>query len=324
MFRQSLLIAVLACPALAGTPCHVVIMSGQSNMVGDEGLDQLVYNGHDFSLPQADVLEDYNIDLVEKAAGWGPLKPHTEVPNTTYGCELTFGRDLTDDGPGVQVAIIKVAVGGSNLASRWSPDNHGDLYDNLIDQVTRSMNELVGLGYDPVITGFAWWQGDADLWVPEWTYAYEANLTYLVQSIRADLSAPDMHALIVQTPIGQNKPADLVAVMRQAKTDFVANDAHASLIQTDDLTFRDNGIHIDGTGRLIVGERLAAAYIADSVFGAPCPADLDGNGMLDLDDVGLFAAAFTSGNLAADLSGDGVLNLDDVNSFAAIFAAGCP
>lgn len=325
MVRPLFILTLLAPAALAGTPCHVVIMSGQSNMVGDEGLSELVHSGFDFSQPQAGVLEDYNIDLVEKAAGWGPLRPHTEVPNTTYGCELTFGRDLTDDGPGVQVAIVKVAVGGSNLASRWDPDNQGDLYDNMIDQVTRSMNELSGLGYDPTVTAFAWWQGDADLWVEEWTHAYGDNLAYLVQSVRTDLGAPDMHALIVQTPINQNKPANLVAVQRQAKADFVAADPHASLINADDLSFRDNGIHIDGTGRLIVGERMAAAYIADSVFGgAPCLGDLNNDGTLNLDDISEFTTAFLARQPPADLDGNGIHNLDDLSAFIDSYNAGCP
>lgn len=54
-----------------------------------------------------------------------------------------------------------------------------------------------------------------------------------------------------------------------------------------------------------------------------CPADIDGNGILNLDDVNIFAAAFVGGDLAADLDGNGTLNLDDVNAFAVSFAAGC-
>ncbi|MEZ6317754.1 MAG: GC-type dockerin domain-anchored protein [Phycisphaerales bacterium] len=56
----------------------------------------------------------------------------------------------------------------------------------------------------------------------------------------------------------------------------------------------------------------------------PCPADLDGNGALNLDDVNLFANAFVGGDLLADLDGNGSLNLDDVNLFANAFVAGCP
>ncbi|MEZ6318680.1 MAG: peptidoglycan DD-metalloendopeptidase family protein [Phycisphaerales bacterium] len=56
----------------------------------------------------------------------------------------------------------------------------------------------------------------------------------------------------------------------------------------------------------------------------PCPADVNGDGVLNLDDVNVFAAAFVGGNLVADVDGNGVLNLDDVNVFAASFIAGCP
>ncbi|MEZ6317757.1 MAG: beta-propeller fold lactonase family protein [Phycisphaerales bacterium] len=58
--------------------------------------------------------------------------------------------------------------------------------------------------------------------------------------------------------------------------------------------------------------------------GAPCPPDINGDGVLNLDDINLFADAFTAGDLLADADGNGILNLDDVNLFAAGFLAGCP
>ncbi|MEZ6317741.1 MAG: GC-type dockerin domain-anchored protein [Phycisphaerales bacterium] len=70
---------------------------------------------------------------------------------------------------------------------------------------------------------------------------------------------------------------------------------------------------------------LGDAFIVIDVPGGPCnAADLDGNGVLNLDDVNLFAAAFAGGDLLADLDNNGVLNLDDVNLFAMAFVAGCP
>jgi len=52
------------------------------------------------------------------------------------------------------------------------------------------------------------------------------------------------------------------------------------------------------------------------------PADLDGNGVLNLDDINVFASAFVAGNVAADLDGNCVLNLDDINLFASAFVGG--
>jgi len=55
-----------------------------------------------------------------------------------------------------------------------------------------------------------------------------------------------------------------------------------------------------------------------------CPADLNNDGVLNLDDVNLFASAFVAGGLLADVDGNGLLNLDDVNLFASSFVSGCP
>jgi hypothetical protein len=54
-----------------------------------------------------------------------------------------------------------------------------------------------------------------------------------------------------------------------------------------------------------------------------CPADLDGNGSLNIDDVDAFAAAFLGSDLLADIDGNGSLNIDDVDAFVASFLAGC-
>ncbi len=56
---------------------------------------------------------------------------------------------------------------------------------------------------------------------------------------------------------------------------------------------------------------------------AACPADMDANGAVNLDDVDLFVAAFLAGDLAADLDDSGALNFDDIDLFVAFFLSGC-
>ena len=56
----------------------------------------------------------------------------------------------------------------------------------------------------------------------------------------------------------------------------------------------------------------------------PCPADLDRNGTLNLDDISLFADAFFAGEFMADCDNNGILNLDDIICFSGSFVAGCP
>ncbi len=56
----------------------------------------------------------------------------------------------------------------------------------------------------------------------------------------------------------------------------------------------------------------------------PCVADLDGNGVLNFDDIDAFVSGFLAGDLVADLDGNGVLNFDDIDAFVNGFLAGCP
>lgn len=82
------------------------------------------------------------------------------------------------------------------------------------------------------------------------------------------------------------------------------------------------------------GERMlrnALAWVApDPAFvfipGPPivCPADLDDNCLLDLDDVGLFVSGFVTGDPISDLTGEGIYDLADVLAFVEAFTSGCP
>ncbi|HHN78643.1 MAG TPA: hypothetical protein ENK11_08240 [Phycisphaerales bacterium] len=54
-----------------------------------------------------------------------------------------------------------------------------------------------------------------------------------------------------------------------------------------------------------------------------CPADLNGDGVLDLNDIQAFVDGFLTQDPIADLNGDGVLDLTDVNLFVTAFLNGC-
>lgn len=55
-----------------------------------------------------------------------------------------------------------------------------------------------------------------------------------------------------------------------------------------------------------------------------CPADLNGDSMLNFFDVSAFLTMFQQGHPQADLNGDGLFNFFDVSGFLGAFAAGCP
>lgn len=55
-----------------------------------------------------------------------------------------------------------------------------------------------------------------------------------------------------------------------------------------------------------------------------CPADLNGDGLLNFFDISQFLGAFSAGDPAADFNADGLIDFFDVSAFLGAFAAGCP
>lgn len=55
-----------------------------------------------------------------------------------------------------------------------------------------------------------------------------------------------------------------------------------------------------------------------------CPADLDGNGSIDLDDLNLVLTNFGTSNPAGDTDGNGIVDLDDLNAVLTQFGDVCP
>jgi hypothetical protein len=62
------------------------------------------------------------------------------------------------------------------------------------------------------------------------------------------------------------------------------------------------------------------------VIRPPCPADFDGNGTLNPDDLSDFIAAYFSEppDPRADYDGSGMINPDDLADYIGAFFAGCP
>ncbi|TVS00922.1 MAG: hypothetical protein EA423_10740 [Phycisphaerales bacterium] len=94
--------------------------------------------------------------------------------------------------------------------------------------------------------------------------------------------------------------------------------ANNIFLGADDLVYAIINIEAgDGTNR-------GNAFVRMATDPAPtCPADLNGDGVVDADDFFLFLSLFAAGDPRADINNDGVIDADDFFAYLTLFAAGC-
>ncbi|MFG0246393.1 MAG: GC-type dockerin domain-anchored protein [Phycisphaerales bacterium JB052] len=87
-----------------------------------------------------------------------------------------------------------------------------------------------------------------------------------------------------------------------------------------------DAISPDGSTFAATGFELKTGELRTVIIqtSSACPADMNGDGVLDFFDVSAFIAALTAQDTAADLNNDGLYNFFDVSAFLSAFAAGCP
>lgn len=262
-------IAAASCGLFVGqvssAPIDVVIMAGQSNMVGGGSASDLPAELRS----QSDIRYSYLVnpdrardpglpDAFYTSDGWGDLIPRN---NTHFGPEMTFGRTVADAQPDRELALIKIASDATNLRTAWRKGATGGprLYQTLLDEVATALALLVDDGYEPTVTGVVWVQGSGDADLPH-AVAYQQHLTNLIANLRDDLANPDLAFVYNEYHIDSDR--DGVAEIRASQRNVAAADPLAGLINLDDQDLRFDNIHFTSQTHQVAGQRLAQAYLA--------------------------------------------------------------
>ncbi len=99
-------------------------------------------------------------------------------------------------------------------------------------------------------------------------------------------------------------PADLIPLTDQVRLRFVASDYNPQAL----IEAAIDGFSVTAVGCAPVN----------------CPADVDGNNSVDLDDLNLVLTNFGQTTGIGDTNGDGVVDLDDLNAVLTEFGSNCP
>ena len=141
-----------------GSNVDVFLLGGQSNAVGVGFISEVsdlsvLYNR------QIMLYHSSSLNSGQPARQWTTLRPAAGSLGN-FGPEIGFGNRVAELFPGHQIAIIKHAVGGTDLGAEWNPGTHSDDVDHFgvqfkifVETVDAGSDSLIAQGYTPVIKG---------------------------------------------------------------------------------------------------------------------------------------------------------------------------
>ncbi len=163
------------------------------------------------------------------------------------------------------VAVIKTAFSGTSVAGDWNaglPGKADACYRAMIDEAKAALAAAKSKDLILRPRAFVWVQGESDANAKD-SSVYAANLTKMLQSLRADLGAPDLILLLgVNTRFGNGKNAFMPKVV-EAQKEVAATLPRARYVDTAGAeTLPPSHTHFTAVGTLEIGRRYAEALLA--------------------------------------------------------------
>ncbi len=241
------------------------ILAGQSNM---DGCGKLVNTEPPSPLVHAfyyddrwDIARDplcwYNeaVDSIH----WGVAPEQREstarldrlTRTTGAGLGVAFGKRMVRYSDGVPVGLLVCSHGGTSM-EQWSPGKKNRGGRSLYGSMMRRVEAAGGK-----VTGCLWYQGESDT-PQEAAKVYRKTFHEFIQSLRRDLSHPDLPFLYVQLGpfFGDASVLSEWDRIREDQRLIECDLKNVAMATALDLGLSDV-IHIDTAGMKVLGERLA-------------------------------------------------------------------
>ena len=247
----------------------IILIGGQSNAVGLTEITTLDEQYRHGSYDHVYLYQEGNFRAEDKGRllqgihlGMG-CKPHL------MGIEYGIAAEL--DALGGSYGLIRFAYGGTDLTFHWQtefpeiPDTvekKGYCFYSFVNTVRRGLAAYRAAGFDPVIRGMVWHQGESDSnkTIIE-AQQYEENLRTLFAAIRKELALPDLKYIVGS--ISSNPPlAEFADIVREGQRHFCETDAHSVYMDNTDLPVGPDGWHYSGNEDWTLGRRFGA-YIKE-------------------------------------------------------------
>jgi hypothetical protein len=187
-----------------------------------------------------------------------PNDSPNRFPDVFIGSEVGIARGLYDPVLSPDVAIVKVAYGGTAIAS-WQKGSSAGFFSALQNRVNAAKSELQGLGYTNVnVDGFFWQQGESDASSSSNANAYQSRLQTLLNDFRTDIG--DSNTKVVLGGILNS--FTFSSTINGAMQAIDVADPKTQWFPTSDLPLANTAdqIHFNYNGILEMGNRFATNY----------------------------------------------------------------
>lgn len=261
---------------------QVVLLAGQSNMVGNgnyEELDEAVR-------ARIDKIKDRvlysNHGKAAKPLSYNTIKPSEKYPYTkSFGPELFIGLTLAEAYPDQQFLLIKKAQGGTALYGAWNPEWSAekaqqiekgfkqklDLNKMHITAIHKNLKALEASDQTYKIIGMAWMQGENDAVLDVSADTYATTLKKLIAKYRKEFDVKNMPFVIgqINSRYGVKNGA---ARVRAAMETVASEDDYVGIIKTStDTSWSDypknpDNVHYNAEGQKRLGTAFAKEIIS--------------------------------------------------------------
>ncbi len=228
------------------TRFHIILMIGQSNMVGRGHVDYADRPIH----PRV---------LVQRKGQWeqamDPLTPLVDEKTGKRrggGLGPAFARAYAEAFPDVTVGIVMRAAGGTKIEQWKCPD--ALCYRNAVLHTRNAMK-------DGTLKVILWHQGESDM--VDDTPEYHGKLKQLIADLRKDFGNPDLPFVLGEVPaFSRNVATPGYTNVTQAIRRIPAEVPNTALVSAEGLTDNGDRLHISTESQIEFGKRYFAAYTA--------------------------------------------------------------
>lgn len=240
VFQTLLLAALSLTSADLWAKDHLILLAGQSNMMG---------RGKTFELPATYKQTPANVKFFYQG------RERKLAQFAYFGPEVSFAQEVARAFPHDNIILVKQAASGSRI-KQWQPGQ--SLYKALLRQV--------GFATDPTkgkrVNAILWMQGESDAQSNlSIASQYGTQLKQLVSSLRKDTDSPSSLFIFGQTDLEHPSSQASLEAVRQQQNAMQKVLGNAYMVNTEKLGKLNDGIHLNAHGQMELGRRFAKAYI---------------------------------------------------------------